>query len=98
MKCFERLVNDICSLISMTIDPRQLAYHPNGSTDDASIVLHTILTHLWQWQWELWKTTIPYLLHIYYNVTLSYCLYALHVTNKILKRGHNLHLGANLNP
>ena len=48
MKCFERLVKaHINTIIPETIDPLQLAYRPNRSTDDAiSIALHTALSHL----------------------------------------------------
>ncbi len=48
MKVFERLVkNHICSSIPATLDPRQFAYRPNRSTDDAiSQVLHSSLSHI----------------------------------------------------
>ena len=48
MKCFERLVMaDINTIIPITLDPLQFAYHPNRSTDDAiSIALHTAHSHL----------------------------------------------------
>jgi hypothetical protein len=37
----------INTIIPETLDPVQLAYHPNRSTDDAiSIALHTALLHL----------------------------------------------------
>ena len=47
-KCFERLVMaHISTIIPDTLDPLQLAYCPNRSTDDAiSIALHTALSHL----------------------------------------------------
>ena len=46
MKCFERLVKGhITSTLPDTLDPLQIAYRPNRSTDDA-ITLHTALTHL----------------------------------------------------
>ncbi len=42
MKCFERLV-----MQKITLDPLQIAYRPNRSTDDAiSSTLHLALTHL----------------------------------------------------
>ncbi len=48
MKVFERLLkNHICSSIPVTLDPLQLAYRSNRSTDDAiSHVLHSSLTHI----------------------------------------------------
>ncbi len=48
MKVFERLLkNHICSSTPATLDPLQLAYRPNRSTDDAiSQVLHSYLTHI----------------------------------------------------
>ena len=48
MKCFERLVMaHINTIIPETLDPLQIAYSPNRSTDDAiSIALHTSLSHL----------------------------------------------------
>ncbi len=48
MKVFERLLKKhICSSIPATLDPLQLAYRPNRSTDDAiSQVLHSSLTHI----------------------------------------------------
>jgi hypothetical protein len=48
MKCFERLVMaHINSILPETLDPLQLAYRPNRSTDDAiSIALYTALSHL----------------------------------------------------
>ena len=46
MKCFERLVKDhITFTLPDTLDPLQISYRPNRSTDDA-ITLHTALTHL----------------------------------------------------
>ena len=46
MKCFERLVMaHINTIITETLDPLQLAYRPNRSTDDAiSVALHTALS------------------------------------------------------
>ena len=51
MKCFERLVMAyIDTIIPETLDPLQLAYRSNRSTDDAiSISLHTALSHLDKW-------------------------------------------------
>jgi hypothetical protein len=48
MKCFERLVvAHINIILSDTLDPLQIAYCPNRSTDDAiSIALQTALSHL----------------------------------------------------
>ncbi|KAK3553591.1 hypothetical protein QTP70_005761 [Hemibagrus guttatus] len=48
MKCLERLVRDfIISSLPDTLDPLQIAYHPNHSTEHAiSHLLHTSLTHL----------------------------------------------------
>jgi hypothetical protein len=48
MKFFERLVMaHINTIISETLDPLQLEYRPNRSTDDAiSIALHIALSHL----------------------------------------------------
>ena len=48
MKCFERLVMaHINTTIPETLDPLQLSYRPNRSTDDAiSIPLHTALSPL----------------------------------------------------
>ena len=48
MKYFERLgMAHINTIIPETLDPLQLAYCPNTSTDDAiSITLHTALSHL----------------------------------------------------
>ncbi len=48
MKVFERLLKKhICSSIPATLDPRQFAYRPNRSTDDAiSQILHSSLTHI----------------------------------------------------
>jgi hypothetical protein len=48
MKCFERLVMaHINTFIPDTLDPLQLTYRSNRSTDDTiSIALHTALTHL----------------------------------------------------
>ena len=48
MKCFGRLVMaHINTIIPETLDPLQLAYRPNRSTDDAiSIARHTALSHL----------------------------------------------------
>jgi hypothetical protein len=50
MRCFERLVMaHINSIFRNTLDPLQLAYRPNRSTDDAiSIALHTALSHLYK--------------------------------------------------
>ncbi len=46
MKVFERLVKNHIS-IPVTLEPLQLAYHPNRSTDDAiSHTLHSSLTHI----------------------------------------------------
>jgi hypothetical protein len=48
MKCFERLAMDhIYATIPDTLDPFQITYHPNRSTDKAiSIALYTALSHL----------------------------------------------------
>ena len=48
MKCFERLVKDhITSTLPDTLDPLQLAYRPNRSTDNATaIAMPTALSHL----------------------------------------------------
>ncbi|CDQ57170.1 unnamed protein product [Oncorhynchus mykiss] len=48
MKCFERLVmTHINTIIPETLDPLQVAYCTNRSTDDAiTIALHTSLSHL----------------------------------------------------
>jgi hypothetical protein len=48
MKCFERLVKDhISSTIPATLDPLQLAYRPNRSTNyTIAITMHTALSHL----------------------------------------------------
>ena len=48
MKCFEKLFKDhITSTLPDTLDPLQLKYHPNSSTDDViAIALHTALSHL----------------------------------------------------
>ena len=48
MKCFERLVKDhITSILPDTLDPLQIAFIPNRSTDNAiAIALHTALSHL----------------------------------------------------
>src|SRR4029434_7135477 len=48
MKCFERLVKSIiCSSLPPTLDPMQLAYRSNRSSDDAiSLTVHTALSHL----------------------------------------------------
>ena len=48
MKCFERLgMAHINTIIPDTLDPLQLAYYPNRSTDDViSIALNTALSHL----------------------------------------------------
>ncbi len=48
MKVFEILLkNHICSSIPVTLDPLQLTYRPNRSTDNAiSHVLHSSLTHI----------------------------------------------------
>ncbi len=48
MKVFETLLKKhICSSIPATLDPLQLAYRPNRSTDDAiSQGLHSFLTHI----------------------------------------------------
>ena len=50
MKCFERLVMaHIKTIILDTLDPLQLAYRSNRSTDDTiSIALHTALSHLYK--------------------------------------------------
>ncbi len=48
MKVFERLLKShICSSIPVILDPLQIAYRPNRSTDDAiSHILHSSLTHI----------------------------------------------------
>ena len=48
MKCFERLVMaQFNPIIIETLDPLQVVYHPNRSTDDAiSIALNNALSHL----------------------------------------------------
>ena len=48
MKCFERVgMAHINTIIPETLDPLQIAYRPNKSTDDAVfIALHTALSHL----------------------------------------------------
>ena len=47
MKCFEKLINDICASLPTSFDPLQFAFHPNRSADDAiNHVLHSTLTHL----------------------------------------------------
>jgi hypothetical protein len=48
MKCFERSVMaHINTIIPETLEPLQIAYRPNRSTDDAiSIAIHTALSHL----------------------------------------------------
>jgi hypothetical protein len=50
MKCFERLVMaHINTIILDTLDPLQIAYRLNSSTDDAiSSALHTALSHLYK--------------------------------------------------
>ncbi len=47
-KCFEKLVREhICSVLPSSLDPLQLAYRSNLSTDDAiAFTLHTALSHL----------------------------------------------------
>ena len=47
MKCFERVVMAyINTIMPETLDPLQLEYPPNRSTDNAiSIALHTSLSH-----------------------------------------------------
>ncbi len=47
-KCFEKLIREhICSVLPASLDPLQLAYHSNRSTDDAiAFTLHTALSHL----------------------------------------------------
>ncbi len=47
-KCFEKLVREhICSVLPASLDPLQLAYRSNLSTDDANaFTLHTALSHL----------------------------------------------------
>ncbi len=47
-RCFEKLVRDyICSVLPASLDPLQLAYGSNRSTDDAiAFTLHTALSHL----------------------------------------------------
>ena len=43
----KRAMAHIHTRIPETLDPQQLAYHPNRSTDDViSIALHTALSHL----------------------------------------------------
>ncbi len=47
MKCFERLVKTfITSSLPDSLDPLQFAYRSNRSTDNASLALHTALSHL----------------------------------------------------
>ena len=48
MKYFGRLVMaHIITIMPKTLDPRQFAYHPYRSTDDAiSIALHMAISHL----------------------------------------------------
>ena len=48
MKCFERLVKSIiCSSLPPTLDPMQIVYRSNRSTDDAiALTMHTALSHL----------------------------------------------------
>ena len=48
MKCFKRLVMaHITSIMPDTLNPLQLTYRPNRSTDNAiSIALHTAFSHL----------------------------------------------------
>ncbi|KAK3565926.1 hypothetical protein QTP86_021443, partial [Hemibagrus guttatus] len=48
MKCFERLImRQIKDLLPQSLDPKQFAYRPNRSMDDAiSITLHLSITHL----------------------------------------------------
>ncbi len=47
-KCFEKLVRDyICSVLPASLEPLQLSYRSNSSTDDAiAFTLHTALSHL----------------------------------------------------
>ncbi len=47
-KCFEKLVREhICSVLPASLDPLQIAYRSNRSTDDAiAFTLHTALSHL----------------------------------------------------
>ncbi len=47
-KCFEKLIRDyICSVLPASLDPLQLAYRSNHSTEDAiAFTLHTAFSHL----------------------------------------------------
>ncbi len=47
-KCFEKLIREyICYVLPASLDPLQLAYRSNRSTDDATaFTLHTALSHL----------------------------------------------------
>ena len=61
IKCIERLVMaHINTIITETLDPLQLAYHPNRSTDDAiPIALPTNVSHLTKGTptWECYSLT-----------------------------------------